>query len=330
MDDANPTARALRCLELLQDQPGLTADRLARALGVSDRAARRYVSILRRAGIPIEAVRGPYGGYRLGRGLRPAPLRFTSAEALGLVMAVLDGHHDASDVSDPVGSALGKLVRALPESVAAQAETMRRTAASVPDRTAAPPDPGTAVTLVGACADHRRVHLDYRTEAGSAWSVEVDPWAVVVRHGRWYLLCWSHAAQDRRVLRVDRVGAVRVLEVSFDPPPDLDPATELEARLAVGWEYRVEVVIEAPVAEVRRHLPRSLGRLDPLDGDRCRLEASTSNPAWYAGQLTRLPSPFRVLGGAEVRAAVAGLGHRLIAACPAVVGHDGADLQSRT
>src|SRR5215813_12742886 len=104
--DASPTARALLALELIQGSPGVTADRLAGKLGVSERAARRYVAILREAGIPIESVRGPYGGYRIGRGLRLPPLMFTSAEALGLVMAVLDGHHNASDPTDPVGGAL--------------------------------------------------------------------------------------------------------------------------------------------------------------------------------------------------------------------------------
>ncbi len=34
-----------------------------------------------------------------------------TAEALGLVMAVLDGQRDASDPTDWVGSALGKIVR---------------------------------------------------------------------------------------------------------------------------------------------------------------------------------------------------------------------------
>jgi hypothetical protein len=37
---------------------------------------------------------------------------------------VLDGHHDASDPAGLVGSALGKIVRALPEPVAAQAEAV--------------------------------------------------------------------------------------------------------------------------------------------------------------------------------------------------------------
>src|SRR5207249_3027063 len=120
-----------------------------------------------------------------GRGLRLPPVTFTAVEALGLVMAVLDGHHDAGDPTDPVGSALGKLMRALPEPVAAQAEAVRRATAPAPDRAAARPDPETTTALVRACSNHRRVRLGYRSEAGSEWTTEVDPWAVVVRHGRW-------------------------------------------------------------------------------------------------------------------------------------------------
>ena len=81
-------------------------------------------------------------------------------------MAVLDGHHDASDPTDPVGSALGKIMRALPEPVAAQAEAVRPTTAPAPDRAAARPDPGTTTALVQACSDRRRVRLGYRSEAG--------------------------------------------------------------------------------------------------------------------------------------------------------------------
>ena len=60
--DASPTARALLALELIQGSPGITAGRLADILGVSWRAARRYVGILRDAGIPLESVRGFQGG----------------------------------------------------------------------------------------------------------------------------------------------------------------------------------------------------------------------------------------------------------------------------
>lgn len=312
--DASPTARALLTLELVQASPGITADRIADKLGVSERAARRYVAILREAGIPIESVRGPYGGYRLGRGMRLPPLMFSAAEALGLVMAVLDGHHDACDPTDPVGSALGKIVRALPGPVAAQVEAVRRTTAPAPDRGAARPEPATTAALVRACANHRRVRLSYCSEAGSQWDMTIEPWAIVVRHGRWYLLCQTYPRRARRAYRIDRVRSVQVGDETFRPPAGLDPVATLEEHLAVGWEYDVEVLIEAPVETVARCVPRTLGRLEPVEGGGTRLVGSTSNPVWYAEQLAALPAPYRVVKCPELQRSARTIGQRLLAA----------------
>lgn len=314
MDETNPTARALLCLQLLQDSPGISAERLGRALGCSSRAARRYVAILREAGFTVLSERGPYGGYRLGTGVRLPPLTFTAPEALGLVMAVLDGHHDAGDATAPVGAALGKIVRALPAPVADQVQAIRQTTAPAPDRGAARPDPATTIVLVQACAQRRRVRIRYRTDAGTEWDTNVDPWAVVVRHGRWYLLCLSEQAAAVRAYRGDRVLEASPLDQRFDPPAELDPVAMLEAHLAVGWEYAVDVVVQAPLERVRRCLSPALGRLEPVDDLTTRLVGSTGNPHWYAEQLAVLPGPFTVVAGVELRHTVAALGERFRAA----------------
>jgi predicted DNA-binding transcriptional regulator YafY len=230
VDKSDPTARAMRCLEVLQDNPGITTDRLADKLCVSDRPTRRYVAILREVGVPIDSVRGPYGGYRVGRGLRLPPLVFSAAEALGLVMAVLDG-----------------------------------------------------------------------------------PWGVVVRHGRWYLLCYSHSSNARRAYRMDRVRAVEVLDDTFSPPDGLDPVAMLEEHLAVGWEYDVEVVIDAPVDPVAPRLPRAVGLLEPLDAETTRLVGSTSNPVWYAEQLAAIPASYRIVRCPRLQESACVLGQRLLA-----------------
>jgi predicted DNA-binding transcriptional regulator YafY len=213
-----------------------------------------------------------------------------------------------------VGGALGKIMRALPEPVAAQAEAVRRTIAPAPDRGAARPDPTTTATLVQACTSRRQVRIAYRSEAGSEWSSDVDPWAVVVRHGRWYLLCRLRSSGAHRAYRVDRVRDVTLLDGLFDQPPEFDPVTMLEEHLAVGWEYTVDVVIDAPLETVGRCLPRSLGRLEVISADSCRLVGTTSNPTWYAEQLATLSAPFRIIESAEIRAATESLGHRLLAA----------------
>ncbi|WP_456847384.1 helix-turn-helix transcriptional regulator, partial [Cellulomonas sp. P5_C6] len=209
-----------------------------------------------------------------------------------------------------------KVVRSLPEALAAPVQAVREHAAPAPDRSAARPDPTTATELVQACSAHRRVRLAYRSESGNAWSTVVEPWAVVVRHGRWYLLCHSLSSDARRAYRVDRVEGVEVLDEAFAPPEDLDAVAELEAHLAVGWEYGVEVLVEAPVHRAQRWLPRELGRLEPVDGSTCRLVGTTSNPPWYAERLAVVPVPFRVLGGPELVACVQAVGRRMLAAAP--------------
>jgi predicted DNA-binding transcriptional regulator YafY len=309
--DTSPTARALLALEVIQRSPGVTAGRLAERLGVSERAARRYVAILREAGIPLESMRGPYGGYRVGRGLRLPPLMFDATEALALVMAVLDGHHQAADAEDPAGRALGKIIRALPEPVAAQAEAVRHAAAPAPDLAAARPDPQTTTALVQACADRLRIRIGYRTESGREWSQEVDPWAVVVRHGRWYLLCWSHAAAERRAFRIDRITGTTSLDTPFTPQPGLDAVSELEDHLSAGWEYDTDVVVEASRDQVAGIMPRALGRLEAVTSTSTRLVGSTSNPVWYAEQLAVLPVPYRIVHCPELRAAAREIGRRM-------------------
>lgn len=315
--ELSPTARALRTLEILQGAPGVTADALASRLGVTERAARRYVAILREAGIPVESVRGRYGGYTLGRGTRLPPVVFTQAEALGLVMAVLDGHPGAAgDATDLVGSALGKVIRALPERVAREAAVLREHASAAPERRPVRPDPATTSALVAAVAARRRVVVTYRSEAGNTWEAEVDPWAVVVRHGRWYLLCHAHRADAVRTYRVDRVLAVEQQDAAFEPPPDLDAVAALEENLGTGWEYPTRVVVHAPLDEVTPWVRSPMGRLEAA-GDRCVLEGSTSNPRMYAAEwLAALPFDFEVEGGPELREAVAAVAVRLMAAVP--------------
>jgi predicted DNA-binding transcriptional regulator YafY len=314
--DVSPTGRALRALELLQARPGITGRQLAAQLDVTERAARRYVAILREADIPVESTRGPYGGYRVGRGLRLPPLMFTATEALGLVMAALDGSHAAADPDDPVGTALGKIIRALPENVGRPAATMRRHASVTPDRQVVRPGTETTSALVDAIATQRRVHIGYRSLAGRQWAEDVDPWAVIVRHGRWYLLCHSHRAGAVRAYRIDRIQSAVGGGEQFRVPADLDHVDLLEQHLGTGWEFETRVVFDAPCDEVAQYVGPVMGRLEPAeDGARCVLTGTTSNPAMYAGErLAAIPIAFQVEAGPELRAAVAAVAVRMTAA----------------
>ncbi|MBV9822781.1 MAG: WYL domain-containing protein [Actinobacteria bacterium] len=310
----SPTARALRALELLQLRQLVPAGELATHLGVTERAVRRYVAILREAGVAVLTERGPYGGYRLDRGRRSPALVLSSTEALGLVMAALDGAHEVGDVATPVGAALGKLVGSLPGAAGQTAASMRAHVLAAPAaRTRI--DPGLAAALVGAADRRRRVRLGYRTAAGTETSYQVEPWAVVVRFGRWYLLCLAHPASAVRTLRVDRIADLTELDTPFVPPADLDPVAELERHLGSSWTYPTRVVFDAPAELVRPFVPAAMGRLADLDGAGCVLVGSTDNPEMYACErLAAIPFPMRVEGGEGLREAVAALARRMAAA----------------
>ena len=309
MESASPTARVLLALEVLQDSPGVSAERLARRLEITDRAVRRYVRLLRDAGIPIESTTGRYGGYRLGRGNRLPPLMLSAAEALGLVMAVLEGRSGAADAADPAGSAIDKIVRLLPTSVAESVAVTRQVTTAQTGLVSEAPDPETTATLVRAAEAQRRVRVTYLLTQERV--MEVDPWAVSVWRGRWYLLGWSHNKAARRVLRVDRITSIVVLDMAFTPPDDLDPIATIEEYLSTGWRYDVEVVIDAPVDAVAGWLPRSLGRLKPTDAGRTRLVGTTDEPFWNARHLTAIEAPYRIVSPRELRDAARDLGQRL-------------------
>jgi hypothetical protein len=171
-----------------------------------------------------------------------------------------------------------------------------------PTSTGQAPELTTALIESGAAA--RRLRLACRMGAADR-EMEVEPWAVVLRHSRWYLPCRSHTRQERRVLRVDRIVAIEILPATFTPPDDLDALRVLEEHLSQGWTYPVDVLVYATVEEAATWLPRSLARLEP-DGDRTRLRATTNDPDWYARQLARIPAPFAVLGSMELRRATSG------------------------
>jgi len=231
---------------------------------------------------------------------------------------VLDGHHAAADPDDPVGSALGKLIASLPHRTGRQAAMVRDLARATPDRAAARPDPEVTATLVEAVATRRRVRIGYTSGAGVAGERRVDPWAIVVRHGRWYLLCLAHEAGAARAYRVDRIAAVDVLNAEFEPPADLNPVVWLESHLGTGWPFETHVVFDAPADVVGPWIGRPMGRLEAVDDGHCVLRGTTGNPSMYAAEwLAAIPHPFRVVGGPELRDAVAAVGRRLLDAAVA-------------
>ncbi len=120
-------------------------------------------------------------------------------------------------------------------------------------------DPGEPVaerveTLGRALASRKRVTLRHRKPGAEAVEREVDPWALFLDRGAWYLTGFDHRAGERRVFRASRIEEVtlnpkRPKSPDFEVPEDfetpssrsLDPLhfaihPEAEARVRVDPE----------------------------------------------------------------------------------------------
>src|SRR5215475_7778951 len=103
----SPTTRLLTVLELLQSQQSVSGVELAKTIEVEVRSVRRYVTMLRDMGIPVESEKGRYGSYSLRPGYRLPPLMFNESEILSVIlglmavkrlgMATADGSESARD-----------------------------------------------------------------------------------------------------------------------------------------------------------------------------------------------------------------------------------------
>src|SRR6185295_6050121 len=84
-----PTVRVLALLEILQAGGSHTVAELAERLAVDERTVRRYVDHLLDLDVPVESVRGRYGGYRLAPGYRMPPLMLTDDEAVAVLLGLV-------------------------------------------------------------------------------------------------------------------------------------------------------------------------------------------------------------------------------------------------
>lgn len=312
------TSRVLAVLELLQAHGHMRAEDIARRLEVDARTVRRYVMILRDRGIPVDMKRGRYGGYSLPPGYR-APLALTKEEALALAYGLLSGG-PRSPGRAASERALTKVTRALPPSTR---DLIHRMDGAVTFATPViagddPVAPNSLEVVVNAVEGRHALSIQYRAGAGDVTERAVDPYQVVHRYGRWYLVGYCHLRADQRVFRLDHMLRVTPLPGTFSPPPIDALATVEQAIAQTPWRWEYRVVAALPPAEISQRIPPTLAVLHPHErGTLLHGFADDLDPLAYA--LAGLGCPLVILDPPELRERMLALADRIrtIAESPA-------------
>jgi predicted DNA-binding transcriptional regulator YafY len=305
------TDRVLVLLEALQDRPFASGPELADRLGVDVRTLRRDVASLRDLGIPVEAERGPGGGYRLRPGYRMPPLMLTTAEATTVALGLIAARHDGLDAD----GALAKIRRVLPDGVRPRVEALEQTLAFTrPGQAAAPPPGDSLLALADAARRGRRVAAHYTASDGRESDRELSPYGLVAHAGRWYVPAHDHGRDEPRALRADRFGAVRLGGPGRPPPPGFDAVAFVSRTLArVPWTHSVEVLLHQPVDRARDRFPPTLAELEPA-GAHTLLRMRAESLDWVAGLLAAAGCGFEIRRPEALRDSVRALAERLRAA----------------
>ena len=224
---ARPAARVLTLLELLQSGGVRTVAELADRLGVDGRTVRRYVDHLIDLDVPVESVRGRYGGYRLASGYRLPPLMLSDEEALAVLLGLLAGRRAGLMTATGTASetAAAKIRRVLPERLARRLDTVLGSLAfTAPPGEFAAPESSVLLCIADAVRHHRPVSIRYTAADGRRSERTLHPYGLVTHSGRWYVTGADPRIGEDRTFRLDRIADARTLPGSFEPPAGLDPA----------------------------------------------------------------------------------------------------------
>jgi predicted DNA-binding transcriptional regulator YafY len=323
---ARPTARVLTLLELLQSGGVRTVAELAGRLGVDERTVRRYVDHLIDLDVPVESVRGRYGGYRLASGYRLPPLMLSDDEALAVLLGLVAGRRAGLLTAAGTASetAAAKIRRMLPERLAGRLDAVLDSLAFTAQPGEAPaPDTGVLLSIADAVRHRRPVSIRYTGGDGRRGERTLHPYGLVAHAGRWYVTGEDPGVGEDRTFRLDRIADARTLPGSFELPAGFDPAQHVLSGLArTPYRHAVTLRIQGTIELIRTRFPASVGRVeelppddgaDPATGPWFRVQLQAERLDWLPPLLASFDRPFTVERPDELRDLIAALADRLAA-----------------
>lgn len=225
----NKAERLFQLVTLLRSRrTAMTAEAIARMMGISVRTVYRDVQALSLSGIPIEGEPGV--GYLIRPGHHLPPLMFTPEELQALIVGsrMVQSFTDR-ELARAAQQAEQKIRSVLTDELKQHAEQQPY---RIPVFEADDELRETHGKLRRACERHQKVAAGYRDENGRETERIIWPLGMIGWSSCWTLLAWCELRRDYRNFRFDRFTSLRVLEDRFIPTDDISIAGYL--RQVVG------------------------------------------------------------------------------------------------
>lgn len=226
------------------------------------------------------------------------PLRLGVDEASALLVALrmlaeLPGIGDRS--------ALGRTIAKLEAAAGAAAGPSAQVAVQV-DTSA---EQAALAEVTAALADARRVHLSYYVPGrDEATERDVDPMRLVMVDGRSYLEGWCRRAGAVRLFRLDRILAIKVLDLAAQVPAEAEPVDVDQGLFRPSpHDIRIELEVSTAGRWVAEYYPCE--EVEELGDGRLRVSLRTPDTRWVRRLALRLGADGRVVGPPEVARLVA-------------------------
>ena len=305
---ANVATRLISIILMLQRRGTLKAGELAEELGVSERTVHRYMGMLDELGIPIYSERGPYGGFSLVRGYKLPPLIFTPEEATALYLgAELVRDIWGASYFDAAAAATAKLDNVLPDALVQEVRQAQR-GLLVTGWLRRDYGPWAPILddLRRAVARRRRTVLTYRSFRQEVTQRSVDPYALALQWGNWYLVAYCHLRSDMRTFRVDRIQQVEIRAETFEVPDSFSAREYLMQMVQErpATYYRVVVRFEPDVAHIVRERREEWQDLSEQGDGSVILSFDAADLAWPCRWVLTYQDKATVIGPPELAARV--------------------------
>ena len=210
--------RLMRIINLIQSKPGILARELAERCETAERTIYRDLEALHAMNIPISNF-GHGKGYAFISNFSMYPLDWTDQEAVAFSMLPSVIEQIKSLLPDGFDSAYEKVMAAHRKEKSKRADIVQHVADVIQMGTPAYREDGSTFLydIIQATLSEQTIRTVYYTQSRDEVSYrDIDPYYLVPRDHRFYLIGYCHMAGDVRTFRISRFRDVKQLDQTFD------------------------------------------------------------------------------------------------------------------